>query len=178
MPLESEYTEPRLDVPHPEWWNAYDSMAPEVEVVEFVSVLVRTLQPEFVMETGTWKGFTAQSIGKSLLHNGHGHLVTLELDPKRAEEAETNVEGLPVRVEVADSREYVPRASIDLLWLDGSTDRASEWRHLSQYMTEYGIVVIHDTRPEGNTRTQFESVSDITLVHLPTPRGVSIGQKH
>lgn len=174
---ESEFTEPRPDVPHPEHWHAYDSMGAEVEVIEFISVLVRTLQPELVIETGTWKGFTAESIGKSLVHIGHGHLITLEIDEGLAQEATSRLSGLPVKVEVADSLTYVPPSPIDLLWLDGSTNRVGEWRQLSQHMSEFGIVVIHDTGPHGEVRGAFDALDDITLVHLPTPRGVSIGQK-
>lgn len=175
--LESEFTSPRPDCPHPEWWHAYDSMAAEVEVIEFLGGLIRALQPELVVETGTWKGHAARAIGKTLVHIGHGRLITLEIDADLAREAEESLSGLPVRVENVDSMQYTPPGSIDLLWLDGSTDRAGEWNHLSQFMSPYGIVVVHDTGPHGDARAAFDALDNITLIHLATPRGVSIGQK-
>lgn len=177
MHLESEFTKPRADCPHPEYWHAYDDMATEVEVIEFVCALVRALQPELVVETGTWKAYASMLIGEALRENEHGHLITLETDADMAQEAARKLSHLPVKVEQIDSREYKPPAPIDLLWIDGSTDRIGEWKHLGQYLAKHGIVVVHDTGPHRDARSQLNARTDLKIIHLPTPRGVSIGQK-
>ena len=69
---ESTFTKPHAECPHPEWWSADDDESAEVEVVELVGALVRVLQPEYVVETGTFVGRMAQGIGQALLLNGHG----------------------------------------------------------------------------------------------------------
>lgn len=52
--LESRWTPARDWCPHPEYWHSPDSEATEVEVSEFIGSLVRLIQPEFVLEIGSY----------------------------------------------------------------------------------------------------------------------------
>ncbi len=54
--LESTFTPPDPDCPRPDWWHARDAQATEDEVIELVAGFVRALQPELVLETGTYLG--------------------------------------------------------------------------------------------------------------------------
>ena len=78
---EARFTPPRVECPHPERWTSEDIEATENEVIEGVYGLVRMLQPAYVVETGTHRGFMAASIGRALQANGHGRLDTVEIEP-------------------------------------------------------------------------------------------------
>jgi predicted O-methyltransferase YrrM len=44
--------------------------------------LVRAVQPDHVVETGTYLGLGSCVIAAALLRNGHGHLTTIDIDPE------------------------------------------------------------------------------------------------
>ncbi|MBX6722990.1 MAG: class I SAM-dependent methyltransferase, partial [Dactylosporangium sp.] len=136
MRSEAVFTRPRPDCPNPQWWHAPDANATEAEVTELVAAMVRALQPEFVLETGTHAGTTAEAIGQALAANGHGWLVSLELDPAKASAAAERLAaaGLPVTVVGGDSRSYVPDRPIDFAWFDSSIEaRVPEYERILPY---------------------------------------------
>src|SRR5438270_10365431 len=78
--LQPEYHRPTPECPHPERWSMYDSMTAEVEVLEFLRSLVRTVKPQTVVETGTFMGISTLWIAQGLKANGFGKIITLEYD--------------------------------------------------------------------------------------------------
>ena len=44
--------------------------------------LVRAVQPDHIVETGTHLGLGSSVIAAALLRNGHGHLTTIDIDPE------------------------------------------------------------------------------------------------
>lgn len=186
MRSEAEFTAPRPDCPHPEHWHAEDAYATEAEVTGFVAAMVRAVQPEYVLETGTHTGTTARAIGQALAANGHGHLVTIERDAAKAAAAGEMLArtpgpvgaGLPVMVVHGDSLGYVPEQPIDLAWLDSATDaRVPEFYRFRPYLSPRAVVMFHDTGPHQPLAGLLGQLRDVLdLVTLPTPRGVSIGR--
>src|SRR5437899_6207962 len=78
--LQPEYHRATPECPHPERWSMYDSMTAEVEVLEFLRCLVRTLKPQTVVETGTFMGISTLWIAEGLKANGFGKIITCEYD--------------------------------------------------------------------------------------------------
>lgn len=187
---ELAFTDPRDDCPHPEHWHAYDGYATEVEVTELVAAVVRALQPELVVETGTHVGQTARAIADALSRNSHGELITLELDDKLAAAAAHRFEiDKHVTVIAGDSLMYTPPRSIDFLWLDSATYlpvdgdepprsfRVAEYRWFRRWLSDRAVIMIHDTGPHREvTRSELDALDDFNVLHLPTPRGVTIGR--
>src|SRR5260370_13790336 len=60
--LQREYHKPTPECPHPERWHMYDSMSAEVEVLDFLKAIVTTINPEVVVGTGTFSGFSTLRI--------------------------------------------------------------------------------------------------------------------
>lgn len=179
MRSEADFTRPRPDCPYPNWWHAADAYATEAEVTELVAAMVRALQPEFVLETGTHTGTTAEAIGRALAANGHGRLVSLELDPGKASAAAGRLAAakLPVTVVTGDSRTYVPDQPIDFAWFDSSIEaRVPEYERLLPFFSSRAVVMFHDTGPHHDVRRRLVKVESLNLIYLPTPRGVAIGQ--
>lgn len=174
---ESTWTPARPDCPFPERWSSVDAQATEVEVTELVATMVRALQPDFVVETGSWVGTTSQAIGEALQRNGRGQLVCLEINPYVAQIAANSCNGLPVTVLTTSSLNYTPEQPIDFAWFDSDTRvRPEEFRRFLPWMHDRTVVGFHDTGPQHAVRALLEPLEAegllVSPLYLPTPRGV------
>lgn len=176
MPLESRWTAPRPECPNPEHWHAPDAYATETEVTELVAAMVRALQPEFCIETGTHTGDTTEAIGRALERNGHGRLVSLETDIDKADAARKRCKGLPVIVLGYSSLAYTPPSPVDFAWFDSDCAiRPAEFERYLPHMHDRTVVGFHDTGPQHPVRgllAPLEHRRVIEPLYLPTPRGV------
>jgi predicted O-methyltransferase YrrM len=174
---EERFTPPRDDCPHPEFWHSADDESTEFEVTELVGALVRATQPELVVETGTAWGQTAEAIGRALAANGHGRLVSLEVDRDRALAARRRCAGLPVTILTRPSLGYDAPRTVGLLWLDSAIGlRVAEYHHFRPSLRPGAVVGFHDTGPQHGYRDDVEALDGVRFVYLRTPRGVSIGE--
>ncbi len=184
---ESVFTSATSICPHPEYWTASDDASTEIEVSELLSGLIRGLQPDFCIETGTAWGQSAESIGIALQKNGHGKLVSLEVDKECVDFSKARCKGLPVDILCMSSTEYTPNTTIDFLFLDSTFPlRVDEFKNFKKWMRVGSIVVFHDTAPlHGGGQLPYgrdlrlhiekELSGYMRLLHLPTPRGLTIG---
>lgn len=184
--LQPEYRKPTPECPHPERWRMYDSMTAEVEVLEFLRTLVTTTKPELVVETGTFLGFSTLHIAEGLKQNGFGRVITCELDAKVYEEARQRfaASGLDAWIELRNesSLEIQIDGRIDLLYCDSDMPlREQEVRRFLPQMNPNGLIVLHDASSdlrivrEGAQKLEREGL--ISVVFLPTPRGLVVAQK-
>jgi len=175
---ESQFTEPSEYCPHPEYWHTDDCETTEVEVVELVAALVRAIQPELVVETGTYKGDTARAIGKALKKNGHGRLVTFEVEEGLYRVSQKKCRGLPVELRHQSSLDWEPTGKIDFCWLDSGLDtRIPEFNKYYPHL-KGSIIGIHDTGPQHSIRAEIEAhiLDRLSPLWIPTPRGVMLAQ--
>ena len=173
--LESTWTAPRADCPHPERWSACDPQSTELEVSELVGAFVRALQPDYVVETGTCLGQTSWIIGQALVDNGQGRLDTIEYDPERVEFARRQCAGLPVTVHQMDTMTFTPAEPIGFAWFDSETHlRIPEFERYRSSMLPGAIVGFHDTGPhKGSWSDALLELPGTRAIRLPTPRGVT-----
>ncbi len=181
LKLESRFTLPRPDCPHPERWHSDDADSTEHEVTYLVAAFVGALRPDVVVETGSAWGQTAEAIGRVLLDAGVGHLYTLEPDQGRADATRKRCDGLPVTVEQTESMEWEPIDGIGFVWFDSLHHlRVPEFRRLYPHLAPGAFVGFHDTGPhQGGLRHEIEQLEGEGLllpVHLSTPRGVTFGE--
>jgi predicted O-methyltransferase YrrM len=183
---EERFTRASSFCPHPEYWHSPDSEATEAEVSEFIGALVRIIQPEFVLETGTYHGHTALEIGISLYANSHGQLVSIEKDKLAYIEATNKlleVSYLPVTLLNMNTMDYTPDRDIDFAFFDSW----QEGRHL-EFKRFYdmgrlkagAIVAFHDSAPHHLVyRLIKDNLIDtgfISEIQFHTPRGLLLGQ--
>src|ERR1043165_8820263 len=62
-------------------WFGYETMKCPLDLWIFQELLVRT-RPDFVVETGTWRGGSALYLAMLFDSIGHGQVVTVEADAK------------------------------------------------------------------------------------------------
>ncbi len=184
--LVPEYHRPTPECPHPERWSMYDSMTAEVEVLEFLRTLVTTTKPELVVETGTFLGVSTLWIAEALRLNGFGRIISCEYDPKVFEQAKQKIESSKFRdlidLRNESSLEMKVDATIDLFFSDSDMPiREQEVRRFLPRISPFGLILMHDAsshlKQVREAALKLEREGLISVVMLPTPRGLIVAQK-
>jgi len=184
--LQPEYHRATPECPHPERWSMYDSMTAEVEVLEFLRSLVRTVKPETVVETGTFMGISTLWIAEGLKANGFGKIITLEYDAQVFAKAKERLSksGLSSWIDCRNESSLETRieGNIDLLFSDSDPPlREKEVRRFLPQMNPNGLILMHDASSHLKTvraaALKMEQEGLIAVVLMPTPRGLVIAQK-
>ncbi len=184
--LQQEYHRATTECPEPERWRMYDSMTAEFEVLEFLRGLITTVKPKLVVETGTFSGVSTLWIAEGLKINGGGKVITCENDAAVFASARQRIEqsGLGEWIEARNesSLEMVVEGTVDVLFSDSDLPlREQEVRKFLPQMTPHGLILMHDASShlkvvrEAALRLEQEGL--ISMVFLPTPRGLVIAQK-
>lgn len=187
--LESRFTEPRPDCPHPERWHSRDADSTEVEVTHLVAAFVQALRPDVVVETGTAWGQTAVAIGKVLEAGGYGGVLhTIEPDPERCAMVRGALRNLPVVLHETTSLEWFEshpwgtrEERVGFAWFDSLHHlRVPEFRALHPKLAKGAFVGFHDTGPHqgglADEILQLEAEGLLLPIFLPTPRGVCFAE--
>src|SRR6201993_1444126 len=182
--LVPEYPRPTPECPHPERWSMYDSMTAEVEVLEFLRTLVTTTKPNLIVETGTFMGVSTLWIAEALRLNGSGRIVSCEYDAKMFEAARQKIDASEFRdlidLRNESSLEMKVEGTIDLFFSDSDMPvREQEVRRYLPQISPYGVILMHDA--SSHLRQVREAALEreglISVVLLPTPRGLVVAQK-
>ena len=164
----------------------FDSMTAEVEVLEFLRTLVTTTKPNLVVETGTFMGVSTLWIAEALRLNGFGRIVSCEYDPKVFEAARQKIEASAFRdlIELRNesSLEMKVEGSIDLFFSDSDMPiREQEVRRYLPQISPFGLILMHDAsshlKEVREAALKLEREGLISVVLLPTPRGLVVAQK-
>jgi predicted O-methyltransferase YrrM len=184
--LQPEYHRATPECPHPERWSMYDSMTAEVEVLEFLRTLVTTIKPELVVETGTFSGISTLWIAEGLKANGRGRVITCEYDPVVFANAKQRIEGSGlsdwIECRNQSSLEMKVDDTIDLLFSDSDMPvREQEVRRFLPQMNPHGLILMHDAsshlKQVREAALKLEAEGLISVILLPTPRGLVVAQK-
>lgn len=181
-----EYHRATPECPHPERWHMYDSMTAEAEVLEFLRTLVTTMKPGLIVETGAFLGVSTVWMAEGLKQNGFGRIVSCEFDPVVYAKAQEKIaaSGVAEWIELrnASSLEMQVPGTIDLLYSDSDLDiREQEVRRFLPQISPNGLILMHDASSHPGTvrdaALRLEAEGLISVVLLPTPRGLAVAQK-
>ena len=181
-----EYHRATPECRHPKRWSMYDSMTAEAEVLEFLRSIVTTVKPELIVETGSFLGVSTLWMAEGLKQNGFGKIISCEVDPVVIAKARQKIaeSGLSEWIELREesSLDMKIDGTIDIFYSDSEISiREDEVRHYLPQINLNGIILIHDASShmkivrEAAFRLQAEGL--ISVVCLPTPRGLVIAQK-
>ena len=181
-----EYHRATPECPHPERWHMYDSMTAEAEVLEFLRTLVTTMKPGLIVETGAFLGVSTVWMAEGLKQNGFGRIVSCEFDSVVYAKAQEKIaaSGVAEWIELrnASSLEMQVPGTIDLLYSDSDLEiREQEVRRFLPQISPNGLILMHDASSHPGTvreaALRLEAEGLISVVLLPTPRGLAVAQK-
>jgi len=184
--LQPEYHRATPECPHPERWSMFDSMTAEVEVLEFLRGVVTTIKPQLVVETGTFSGISTLWIAEGLKQNGAGRVITCEYDPVVYANAKKRIDssGYAQWIECRNesSLDMNVDGTIDLFFSDSDMPiREQEVRRFLPQINPYGLILMHDAsshlKQVREAALKLEAEGLISVVLLPTPRGLVVAQK-
>jgi predicted O-methyltransferase YrrM len=184
--LQPEYHRATPECPEPERWSMYDSMTAEAEVLEFLRCIVTTIKPKLIVETGTFMGISTLWLAEGVKQNGFGRIITCEFDPAVFATAKQRIEhsGLAQWIEMRNesSLDTKIEGSIDLLFSDSDMPvREQEVRRLLPQINPNGLILMHDASSHlkvvREAALKLEREGLISVVLLPTPRGLVVAQK-
>ena len=152
----------------------YTNIAPENG--QFLSILIRSIQAQNVLEVGTSNGYSAIWLAAALKETG-GRLVTLEFDPTRAAEAKAYLQeaGLDsiVEVRVGNALDEIPKCdtTFDLVFLDAEKDEYRRYLELALPNIRLGGLIVAD-----DTVTMRDEMPDYIefVFNTPTLHSVDI----
>lgn len=186
MPI-PEVSKPTNECPDPEIWHCYDAMSAEVEVLDFLYQFVKTVKPKLVVETGSYRGLGAVYIGKALKENGRGKLITCEIDRNLHQATQKLINKARmldvVECRLVSSLDMQVEGDIDILFSDSLPEiRMKEIDKFWPQLKSTSTIIVHDVN-SGDHHALRETViradkdRKISVVLLPTPRGLAICQK-
>jgi predicted O-methyltransferase YrrM len=184
--VQQEYAAPTPECPNPGQWKMVDSQTTELEVLDFLKVLVTTIKPSLILETGTFLGYGTIKLAEGVKANGFGRVITVEYDPVIYAKARERIEaaGLSDWVECRNesSLETQIDGTIDFYFSDSALAiREQEIRRLLPQVGKHGLIAIHDASSqfevvrEAALRMEHEGLLSVVL--LSTPRGLVLAQK-
>jgi predicted O-methyltransferase YrrM len=183
--LQPEMHRATPECPEPHHWSMIDSMTAEVEVLEFIATLVTTIKPRLVVETGSFLGISTEWIARGLGRNGFGKVISCEFDPVVYARAKARLETSPLKpwIELRNesSLEMKVEGTIDLFFSDSDPDlREKEVKRFLPQINPNGIILIHDASSHHkvvrDAARSMESEGLLSVVFLPTPRGLVVAQ--
>jgi predicted O-methyltransferase YrrM len=183
--LQPEYHRATPECPNPERWSMIDSMTAEVEVLEFIATLVTTIKPRLVVETGSFLGVSTEWIARGLDRNGFGKVISCEYDPVVYEKAKARIEVSPlspwIELRNESSLDMKVDGTIDLFFSDSDMPiREAEVKRFLPQINPNGIILMHDASSHlkvvRDAALKMESEGLISIILLPTPRGLVIAQ--
>jgi predicted O-methyltransferase YrrM len=181
-----EYAPATPECPQPELWHMVDSQTTELEVLDFLKTLVKTIKPRVILETGTFLGHGTVKLAEGIRENGFGRVITIEADPAIRASANQRFKDLGlsewIESRLESSLETTIDDTIDLFYSDSHlADREAEVRRLLPQLDPNGLLVIHDASSHFKTvreaALRLEQEGLISMVLLPTPRGVVVAQR-
>lgn len=187
-----EMTKATDECPRAYLYSAYDGMATEVEVLEFLYGLVRLLKPEFILETGSYLGHGTYHLAQAAKDNGVGKVFSAETVRAYGYHAMTlllnNGLGDYAIVKTVTGKELIEQhyLGIDFAFLDSAlTVRVEEAELVLPKLRPNGVILVHDTcsyytnnHPEGKGPREdviaFAKKHDLSLMLFNNPRGLAL----
>ena len=119
---------------------------------KFLEFLVRISGARCILEIGTLGGYSTIWLARSL--PGDGHIVTLELDPRHAEVAQTNLQNAGVldcvelivgpAIDTLPTLKNSPAAPFDLIFIDADKKSYPQYLQWALRLSRPGTVIVAD----------------------------------
>lgn len=174
------------DAWHPERYDAPSAQGAEYQVADFLWGLVRLVQPNNVIELGTYHGDTTMMLANALKRNGVGMLTSVDINLDFVQKVrdylkDSNFDGHARILEGSfDEVDLSVEGGYQVAYLDSFWMRDKEFEAVRPHLTPGAFVVMHDAGPHHTgARQRIAAVltrRDVVGMYWPTPRGVVVAQ--
>lgn len=174
---------------HPEAYTAPSPQAVETEVADFLYGIIRLTHPDAVLETGTYLADTTVRLAQAVRDNGHGMVVSVEIDNERVVAARQRLITAKLAKHVrlltgsfAKVNLRPPAGQYGVALFDSHWERDLEYHAARSHLAPGALLVFHDCgdqHKDGEVRArvaELERAGFIKGLYVPTPRGVVIAQ--
>lgn len=164
---------------HEMQYTAEDEHATEVEVAEFLYALVRLLKPEYVAETGCYKGQCSEQLARALNQNCFGEMWSCDPDEECLKAASARIKnGTQDTVFMNCHGETMLESleRVDFVFIDGGSnvERIEQFHLAKDRLGVNGVIAMHDT---AQPRFVGMDTSGMREFSFSTPRGITLYQK-
>jgi len=138
------------------------------------------------VETGTFSGISTLWIAEGVKQNGAGRVITCEYDPVVYANAKKRIDSSEyaqwIECRNESSLDMNVDGTIDLFFSDSDMPiREQEVRRFLPQINPYGLILMHDAsshlKQVREAALKLEAEGLISVVLLPTPRGLVVAQK-
>lgn len=178
-------------------YHMADSGGIESEIGEFLYGMIKVLQPDQILETGTYTGISAMYMAAALKDNNRGHITTLEITKEHKDRAEKLWQAVDlsaqITCELQPSLDFDTDTTYGFMFLDSEPDiRFQELLKFFPYLKPGGFIGVHDLHrhlgqhdnkehgfgwPWGKIPTPLVELllsDQLRVVSFPTPRGFTL----
>lgn len=113
---------------------------------QILYALVRMLQPQVLIEVGTFVGCSTNHLAAACEQNGCGRIYAVDINPRAGAAWEPELRDRIHKV-TADARNWVPPEPADFVFEDGDHSydfTVGIWEHLLRYVTASSTLCCHD----------------------------------
>ena len=144
-----------------EKFTCIEGSSMEIEYLDFIRSLIIINKPKFLLETGSYMGYSTSAIYSAILENNFGELTSIEINKNFYKKAQENVEkfglkvNLPINFLLGNSIEIIPKLKnkFSFVCLDSGSNasqlevRIKELKILltNKMLKNDCIIFIHDT---------------------------------
>jgi predicted O-methyltransferase YrrM len=121
---------------------------PDIQVApnqgKLLHLWARSMNAKRILEIGTLGGYSTMWLARALPKDGS--LITLEINPKHAEVARKNVEGLPVEIRLGVALEILPtlEGPFDFIFVDADKENLKEYVEHAIRLSRKGTIIAVD----------------------------------
>ena len=136
----------------------------------FLSLISKLLQPKYILELGTFSGFSAMCLAEGLVHDGQLH--TLELREQDGENAQNNINQSPhkdkIKIHVGDAGETLQNliAPWDIVFIDADkVNYAKYYQMIFPHVKTNGLIIADNVLFHGEVFNETLKGKNAKAIH-------------
>lgn len=136
-----------------------------------LSLLSKLLQPNHILEIGTFSGFSAMCLAEGLQHNGQLH--TLELREQDAINAQKYIQQSPhkdkIKIHVGDASETLQnlKAPWDIVFIDADkVNYGKYYQMIFPFVKSNGLIIVDNVLFHGEVLSESIQGKNAKAIHL------------
>lgn len=136
----------------------------------FLTLISQLLQPKYILELGTFSGFSAMCLAEGLVNDGQLH--TLELREQDAANAQNNINQSPhkdkIKIHIGDASEILQHltAPWDIVFMDADkVNYGKYYQMIFQFVKSNGLIIVDNVLFHGEVFNETLKGKNAKAIH-------------